>query len=1028
MALDQEWIDRLKAWTNKLETQFSTLLMAVELEGFVTDRQLSASEASGGDFQPFPPGTEWGGKWEYGWFRTEFALPAEAAGKRVHLLLQTGGEGTLVFDADGTVLSGRDWRHQGLVLSRNAQGGETFGLLAEVYAGHGRRKSHAGPVRPGEVVIPEPPERQQTVGQSEVIVWNEDAYQLWLDVKTLWELSEQLPEASLQRAQIEEALQEYTLIVDFELPDEEMLATFAAARRRLAPLLAYTNGTSAPTMFAFGHGHLDVAWLWPLAETERKAARTLANQLDLAEEYPAYAFLHSQPHLYRMVKQNYPRLYERVKQAVKDGKVIADGASWVEMDTNITGGEAMIRQFIHGKQFFRDEFGVDSEMLWLPDVFGYSAAMPQILRGCGVKYFSTQKLFWNYHGGETFPYNTFTWQGLDGSEVYVHLHNNYNSRTSPQHTCQRWDQREQSHGFSTRLFPFGHGDGGGGPERDHLEFLRRQEDLQGAPRMKLATPMDYFRDQDSKGWPEARYVGELYCLIHRGVLTSQAKTKKGNRKGELALREAETWGALAAAAKGFEFGPSTLDEMWKLILLNQFHDILPGSSVARVYEEAEAHYARVISEADAARNAATAALTDASDAVSVFNSLGWSRRVLVEVPAGAESLADANGSVLCAQEYDGKTVVETRVPSVGWTTLTPAGESRPCDGGDCGVSASETYLENNLLRVELNARGEIVSLFDKEAGREMAAGLCNELKMYKDVPTKFDAWDIDSMYQQQLMELPGEAEVEVITQGPLLGAVRIRRTLNHSQMEQIVSLRRGTKRVDFETTIEWNEDHKMLKVAFPVDVHTEEVISEIQFGHIRRPNHKSRPYDADRFEVCNHKWSALAEEARGVAVLNDCKYGLHASGNTIELTLLRAPKAPAEHADKGTQKFTYAVLPWSGPLAKSRVVHEAYDLNVPAVVASGSAGEGSLIGVDAANVIVETVKPAEDGSGDVVVRLYESARSATRCTLKTSLPVARAVETDMLENERAALECDGGSIVLDLGAFQVRTVRLTLAK
>ncbi|MFP4140376.1 MAG: alpha-mannosidase [Phycisphaerae bacterium] len=1024
MTINIEWKHRLEAWLGELKRQWAQPLQDVALTAFVTTDQLTAEQAERGDFQPIEPGTPWGGKWEYAWFRVETEIPADAAGRRVHLLPGFGGAGTLWFQ-DGVPISGREWAHQGLCLTRNAQGGEIVSLLAEVYAGHGPRCTHAGPVPPGRGSVPECPETQQTLGRTELVVWDDLAYELWVDVMTLWELRDQLNEDSLRVLEIDRGLKDFTLIVDFEQPLQQRRETYQAARDRLAALMECANGSTAPTLYGFGHGHLDVAWLWPLAETERKVARTMTNQLSLCEEYPEHGFLQPQPHLYRMLQRNYPKLYEQVKRAVADGNVYAEGGSWVEMDTNIPSGESLVRQFLHGKRFFRDEMGVESEMLWLPDVFGYSAALPQILRGCGVKFFSTMKIFWHYHGGDKFPYNTFVWEGIDGSEVYTHVHTSYNMRTTPQHTIGHWRGRVQKDGVSSFPIAFGHGDGGGGPERDHLAFAKRQKDLEGCPRFRFAHPLKFFRDQLDAGWPDARYVGELYFQAHRGVLTSQAKTKKGNRKCELALREAEMWGTIGAIARDMQPDPAELDESWKTVLLNQFHDILPGSSIARVYAEAEAQYADVLEKASQVRDEGTRRLVKSGEGLCVFNSLGWSRRVLVDAPQHAASCTDPEGNVLCSQRIGDRTVVETAVPSCGWVTLQPTDETRlDCDEA-CGVSADGTHLENNRLRVELNSRGEIVSLFDKGANRESAAGVCNELRMYKDVPSRYDAWDIDSMYTEQRVDLPGEAEIEVIATGPLVATVRVTRTLNRSKMVQDISLRRNSRRVDFNTRIEWNEDHKLLKVAFPVTVQTEELISEIQYGHVGRPNHKSRPYDANRFEVCNHKWSALAEENRGVAVLNDCKYGVSAEGNTMMLTLLKSPKAPDQDADKGTQEFTYSVMPWSGPLVSSGVVQEGYDLNVPVLTRPGDGGTKSMLQVSEPNIIIDTVKPAEDGSGDVIVRLYESARTATRCKLTTSLPAAAACETDMLENEIAPLEVTAGTIALDFSAFQVRTIRLS---
>lgn len=1020
MSLNLEWRHRIENWHKELPNHFYRPLGTVKVSGLITRDQLIVEEAMQGEFKSAPPSTRWGAKWEYGWFKGEVVLPEATAGQRVVLKVDVGGESAVY--VDGRAAGAVDQQHREITLAMRGVPGTRYEIIVEGYAGHGPIVVTAGPTPPGRETVPEPPPAQAVIGESTFGIWEEDVYQLWADVDTLWAVRENIDPESLRVAEIDAGLRDFTLIVDFELPHQEMLETVRACRERLKPLLECVNGSTAPTMFAFGHSHIDVAWLWPLAETERKCVRTFSSQLALMEEYPEYRFLQSQPHLYWMVKTHYPKLYERIKAAIKAGQWIADGSAWVEPDTNVSGGESLIRQFIHGKRFYREEFGVECEMLWLPDVFGYSGALPQIMRGCGIKYFSTQKIFWAYNGGDTFPYNTFVWEGIDGSDVFVHLHNDYNSRTHPASVIARWTERVQKDGFSTRLMPFGWGDGGGGPTRNHLEYLRRQKDLQGVPRVRIGSPMEYFKDQEAKGWPDARYVGELYFQAHRGTYTSQAKTKLGNRKSEFALREAEMWGVAARALKDFKFLIEEINAAWRTVLLNQFHDIIPGTSIHRVYEEAEAAYAGVLQAAGEASRQAADHLTDDSQALTVFNSLSWDRTILVTIPETFQGVVDEAGDTLPVQIVDGKAWAETTVPPCGWTTLRP---TEPPEIPNA-LKATHHLLENDVLRSTFDDQARITSIWDKESERELAAGPCNDLRMYKDVPTAWDAWDIDSMYPLTPVELDAPASVEVVASGPLVATLRFTRRLHDSTMTQEISLRRGSRRVDFHTVIDWQESHKLLKVNFPVAIHANEGVHEIQFGHIRRPNHYSRPFDADRFEVANQKWTALMEENRGCAVLNDCKYGVNVIGSAINLTLLKSPLAPDMTADKGRQEFTYAFYAWNSSFADSSIVQEAYDLNCPALTAPGAAGERSLFAVSAPNVIVETVKPAEDGSADVVVRLYESKRMATRCTLSTTLPATQAIQTDMLENELKELPLSDGEVALEFRPFEVKTIRLRL--
>src|SRR4030043_244161 len=499
---------------------------------------------------------------------------------------------------------------------------------------------------------------------------------------------------------------------------------------------------------------------------------------------------------------------------------------------------------MYAKQFFKQEFSLDMEVMWLPDVFGYSGSLPQILNSCGCTSFATQKIAWIYHGGDPFPYNTFIWEGIDGSSIPTHIFTDYNSQTRPGNILDRWETRFQKDGIRSMLLAFGWGDGGGGPTRDHMEFLSRAKDLEGLPKVKLSSPGEFFADLKRQGSPKERYVGELYFQAHRGTYTSQAKTKLGNRRSEFTLHEAEFWGTLAHTMNGHAFTPYDLKPNWYKLLLNQFHDILPGSSIHRVYDEAIAAYSQVIAEA--AKTAHSAAATyinsKSSNNVTVFNSLSWERTELLSLPQGT---------------------VRVTVPACGWTTINDSPRSKSTYRHGDGLRVSESSLENDLLLASFNQKGEIISLVDKGTQMEMLAGLGNCFCLYNDIPARFDAWDIDSMTESMLMETEEPVRLEIAKPTAEIAKTKISRKIHQSSLTQLISLRRNSRRIDFETTIDWQESHKLLKVAFPVNIHSNEAIYEIQFGHIRRPNHRSRPFDADRFEVCNHKWTALAEENRG---------------------------------------------------------------------------------------------------------------------------------------------------------------------
>lgn len=1003
-----EWKDRVKHWMNVLEKEFYEPLGEIALEGFETTEMLAPEEAEQRDFAPMRPGTAWGLKWHYCWMRGEIVLPERAAGQRIAMDLRQGGEATLFVNGEAFGTRRAEWvsvPHHYIcdqVLTLSAAPGERFHLLMEAYAGHDYPGEHqggcaTGPVRPGDF-LPEPEdEPRQRMGVSTFGIWHEVAYQLWIDLCTIGDLLKVEDKGSLRAAELEEALERFTLLVDFEQPREGRLADYARAREAIAPALAAHNGTTAPRMAAIGNAHLDVCWLWPYRETQRKVARTFAQQIRLMDMYPDYKFLQSQPETYKICKELYPALYEKIKEKVRAGQWIADGSMWVEPDTNMTSGESLIRQILHGKRFYREEFGVDCQLLWLPDTFGYSAVLPQILRGCGVKYLTTQKIFWTYNGSDPFPYHYFTWQGMDGSEVTSFLHMDYTSKTDPETTVNRWRNRVQKRDITHFLLPFGYGDGGGGPTRDHIEFVRRQQDLQGAPRMTFEAPQDFFEECAQDGAPKNRYVGELYFQCHRGTYTSQAAIKRGNRKSELALREAEMWSA--AAADRLPYPQAALDKAWKGVLLNQFHDILPGSSIARVYEQARKLYGEILGDAARMTDAATQALTEGGEGTTYFNSLSWARRALVRQ-------GDAYGFAV--------------LPPCGWSAEVDFGAPKhpvlisPLNGG--------VILGNGLITVELNNLGEITGC--EYQGRRCIGGRANVLRMYKDVPRLFDAWDIDSMYDMQPVDLGEDATLEIIEETAWRCAVRVTRRFGQSTLTQEIALQADSCRIDFITHVDWQETHRLLKAAFETGVHADEAINEIQFGFVKRPTHRSRPYDADRFEVCNHRYTALCDENRGAAVLNESKYGVSVLGDEIALTLLRAATCPDLNADKGEHDFTYSYYVWDGPFVTSGVVREGYELNVPLTQAAGRLPAHSLMQVDAQNVIIDTVKLAEDGSGDVIVRLYESKHAQTAAQLALGFPAERAFVCDMLENPKQELAVAGNAVAFEMRAFEIKTLRI----
>ncbi len=1055
-VMHSEWRDRIRHWVRTLKEDLYEPLGEFSWTAFRTMGHLPLEEAEKGPFEPVETGFTWGKTWEYCWFKSSVTLPEEAQGRRIVMNLCPGGESTLFVNGKAFGTFRADWlrnpKHHFVednVLSRCAKAGERFDVMMETYAGHYFPGDVTGPVLPGSYTDPETEGARRRLGRCTYGIWDEDAYQLLMDVETLGLLLETLDETSLRAAKIAKALERFTLIVDFEQDRQARDVSYREAREALRPVMEARNGATAPVFYAVGNAHLDLAWLWPMAETHRKTARTFAAQLRLLEEYPEYRFIQSQPASYEMCREYYPELFERVRQAIRDGRWIADGAMWVEPDTNMAGGEALIRQLIHGKRYYKEVLGVDSQVLWLPDTFGYTAALPQILKGCNVNYLVTQKIFWSYNEGDPFPYHYFRWQGIDGTRVTSFLPTSYTYETDPKSVSETWKERRQTQDLEAFLYPFGYGDGGGGPARDYVEMALRQKDLEGAAKVKMASPLEFFQEMDAQGGPVNTYVGELYFSAHRGTYTSQAMVKQNNRRCELALREMEFWSALAGG-NGFSYDLAKADALWKRLLLHQFHDILPGSSIARVYVEAEQAFHEILDGAQGMTETALAALTaPEGGSLTIGNSLSFARTALVEVPEGfAGGARTREGEPVRVQKICGALKALVFLPPCGAVSILPAAEAGepavpaadaavcggegdlvkviPCPGGDGFV------MENGQVRATVNRQGEVVSFLLKESGREFAAAPMNRFHLYKDVPRAFDAWDIDSNYLEQELDGAFEVQVEPVAEG-LEGVLKVTGKISHSAYTQYIRLASEGRRIEFETEIDWKELHRLLKTAFPVDVCAENGINEIQFGFLERPVHRSRPYDRDRFEVCNHRYSALCDGSHGAAVLNDCKYGISMNGNAMELSLLRAAAAPEMRADNRVHRFTYAFTAWEGSFADCDVVRQGLELNVKPVVAPGAVDCFCAVRTDQPDIVLDTVKPAEDGSGDVVLRFYESKKAARTAHVDLGAPLTRplgpegwrAYLCDMLENEKEELPVAGGRLTLSFRAFEIKTIRLT---
>ncbi|MEV8005954.1 glycoside hydrolase family 38 C-terminal domain-containing protein [Streptomyces parvus] len=1000
----------------------------------VPGEPVPVAEAIGADFAPFTAGTEWGKPWSTSWFRLRGAVPGEWSGRRVEVVVDPGftGQGPgfqaegMLYDHLGVPLKGVHPRNRHLALAHPAAGGEPVDLLLEAAANPAVLEHGFAPTPLGDVLTAGDRPLYR-FASADLAVLDEEVWHLILDIEVLSELMHELPDDRSRRHEILRALESMLDALDLH----DVSGTAAAGRAALAEVLARPASASAHRISAAGHAHIDSAWLWPLRETVRKASRTFANVTALARDYPELVFACSQAQQYAWVKEHQPHIWERIKEAVAAGQWSPVGSMWVESDANMPGGEALARQLVHGKRFFEEELGVETEEIWLPDSFGYTAAFPQLAKLAGVKWFLTQKLSWNQHN--RMPHHTFWWEGIDGTRVFTHFPpvDTYNAQLHARQLAHA-EKNFADKGRATRsLVPFGWGDGGGGPTREMLERARRLRDLEGSPRVTVEKPAAFFTAAEEEYGERAPvWSGELYLELHRATYTTQAKTKQGNRRSEHLLREAELWATAAALrSPSYRYPYERLDRVWKTVLLHQFHDILPGSSIAWVHREARDTYEEVRAElADLVADAVTSLGT--AEGLVALNSSPYDRVQVIELDAEAAGVLPSGAHV---QELgEGGAAVLARSPGLGAGLLDGAAVPERAVTAKASDSGG-LVLDNGLLRVVVDGDGLVSSVHDLVAGREVLVpgARANLLQLHPDHPNHWDAWDIDRHYRNTRTDLTAADSVSLVEEGPLRAAVRVVRSFGKSTVVQELRLAAGARQLDIDTEVDWQESEKVLKAAFPLDVHAERSTAEIQFGHVHRATHDNTSWDAARFEICAHRWLRVAEPGYGVALLNDSTYGHDVTrtphpdglGTTVRLTLLRAPHSPDPHTDLGVHRFRYALAPGA---EVTDAVREGLVLNLP-LRAAVAPVVPALVSTGHPAVTVESVKLAEDRSGDVIVRLYESAGGRARTRLTVSFPVTEARITDLLERPLHPAATDEDGLVLDLRPFQILTVRLTSA-
>ena len=990
----------------------------------------------------------WGGHREYYWFETVVTIPEEFDGECVVYELKTGKEGE--WDAtnpqfsifvNGVRVQGLDVNHREIILAEPAKAGDTYRIVLSAFNGD---------------------QNFSLKMNSSLKVLDRKTEKYYYDLEVPYQSARLLNTEDQAYITIIQALNESLNLLDMRKEgSKEYYQSLEKAQEYITKEFyeKYCDGEKSPIIYCVGHTHIDCAWLWTLRVTEDKAVRSFSTVLELMKEYPEYVFMSSQPQLYKYVKKNAPDVYEQIKERVKEGRWEPDGGMFVEADCNIASGEALVRQFVHGQRFFKEEFGVDNEILWLPDVFGYSAALPQILQKCGIPYFMTTKISWNEFN--KMPYDTFEWEGIDGSRVLTHFvptrdynkaaveggtetehFTTYNGYINPSQMKGAWARYSQKYLNEEVLCSFGFGDGGGGPTKDMLENQRRlAKGLPGMPRTKMSTAKEFFHVLD-KHVTDKKYlptwVGELYLEYHRGTYTSMARNKKFNRKAEFAYQNEEMYAMLDAQTAGGAYPEKELHEGWEVILRNQFHDILPGSSIKEVYDDSKAEYEGIFAENKALTDATLAHIAAGVKApkhsLVVYNPNSAAAYDLVTftVPEGMGEPAVYDGETKLAVQKtaDGTYVFfAAGVPGKGYKTYIVKEEAADTTPS---MEVSTEVMENEYFKVEYNEKGQFAKIYDKKADRDILkpgkAG--NVIVSYEDRPHNYDAWDVNNYYTEKSWDIDQVSAMEVVENGPVRACVKVERKYLDSTITQFIYLYHDIPRIDIKNVIDWKEHQIFVKDYFPIDVHTNEATFDIQYGNVKRDTHDNTSWDFAKFEVCHHKWMDVSEDGYGVSMLNDCKYGVGVRNGVIGMSMLKSAIHPNPEADKELHEFTYSIYPHQGGWREAGTVKQAYQINNP-LTYSWKENEGgtlapeySLVSSDQDNAVIEVVKKAED-SDAVIVRLYECYNRRTPVTLIFGKELTSVVECNMMEEGADPVEFTGNQATFEMKPYEIKTLKVT---
>ena len=985
-----------------------------------SERPVPFEKRLGLQYSRLEPGGRCGQNYSSAWFHITGTVPQEFEGLELALIFDPGGE-SMIFGNDGIPVCGLtggsvfspNYRKTAFRINGSHKAGDKLEFWIE-----GAANDLFGLVNPLSFFRETEHPRHAFTGllsACDLAVFNREAWNLQLDLQVLLSLLKALPEGDWR---IRRLLGVLGRAADVWNEDP---ANSGAARGILKEFLDLRPSGAVMTAHGVGHAHIDTGWLWPVRETIRKCARSFSSQLMLIDEYPEYIFGASAAQHYAFIKENYPGLYEKIRKAVAAGRWEIQGGMWVEADCVLSSGESIVRQFLHGKNFFRDEFGVDVGNLWLPDAFGYSASLPQIIRKAGCGCFLSTKIAWSQFN--RFPYQSFLWHGIDGSSVLSHFppENTYGSMLQPERMIRAQNNCSEGDRVFDFLALFGVGDGGGGPYAELIERGKRMENLEGVPHFKFDRADRFFELLETHRSELPSWNGELYLELHRGTLTAQARTKRGNRKCEQALAETEF---LCSMLPYTQYPAAELDRAWKTLLLNQFHDIIPGSSIAEIYRTAEAQHREILDLCATLQERAAAELFPAKDGSALLlNSLPYDVSTLVELPESwnGYGACDESGCELPVQQENGRTVVRVQIPKLAFSVLKR--------GKRCSVPADadsgELVLENSRIRYVFAPDATLIEAVEKDSGRSVLApgAYGNEFALYVDRALTYEAWDIDPYYPHQAPLRPQSVRARKVLAGPLRSALEFELKISESTIRQTVVLEAEGTRLDFRTEVDWNESRKMLRVSFPVNVFADRAAFDIPYGYIFRTMHENTSWDMAQFEVSGQRYTDVSDAAHGVALLNDCKYGFKVKNSVIDLALLRSPKNPDPTADLGHHEFVYSLHPHKGDLIHSDVMREAALLNRPPRVFDGvSRGAEPLCTVDSDSVSLEVVKKAEKENAHVL-RLVETKGLSAKAKLRFRRSVTLA-ETDLLEWTEERMFGTGTEFELEFKPFEIKTLKL----